>query len=76
MSACPSCSATLAPSALTCAKCNAWNLSAGAGMGGLGEIGAGDLVDALDVDASTIEHIPTGPWDGVFGGGVVRGATY
>ncbi len=28
------------------------------------------------MDASTIEHIPTGPWDGVFGGGVVRGATY
>ncbi len=38
-------------------------------------IKASDLTDAMDVSAASIEHIPTGPWDPVFGGGVVRGST-
>lgn len=74
MMVCPNCRLAMVPGKTMCTKCG--HLTANVEGGTVGTaIASGDLVDALDVDASKIEHIVTGPWDGIFGGGPVNGST-
>ena len=79
--ACSKCLSPLIPGRITCEKCGAYNWDPVNAPPGFTRptIKASELVDAADVDASTVENIPTGgPWDLVFSakGGPVRGATY
>ncbi len=81
MARCKHCNATLQPDGrdgfrALCDVCGLYTFDPATDIGFTGTtIKEADLVDALDVDAASIEHIPTGPWDPVFGGGIVPGST-
>lgn len=62
MTDCASCGYKLQPGMMKCAECGAWNRP---------EADAKASVMLADVKTDDIHRIPTGPWDDVFGGGLV-----
>ena len=75
---CRQCDAPLRPGARYCSRCRAWTVAP--------ENKSGDKFPGMkrlsEVTASGVEHIPTGPWDKVFGishrtkiAGIVRAST-
>lgn len=72
MAACRNCGEFLGPRKMMCVRCGDWSPNAGDAATVGDTVKEDDFMDAVDVEASTVERIVTGgPWDDVWGGGFV-----